>query len=87
MGTELPATVRARCYTDMGRPSANLADCETGVADDIHGTPVAESLVDIAPQVDLYIGHPVSPGDLQAISDWMISEGVSVINHSVGFSV
>ena len=82
MGTELPATVQARCYTDLGRFTTNLADCETGEADDIHGTAVAESLVDIAPQVDLYIGHPGSPGDLQAIADWMVSEGVSVINYS-----
>ena len=82
MGTELPATVQARCYTDLGRFTTNLVDCETGEADDIHGTAVAESLVDIAPQVDLYIGRPVSPGDLQAIADWMVSEGVSVINYS-----
>ena len=85
MGTELPATVQARCYTDIGRFTTNLADCETGRADDDHGTIVAESLMDIAPQVDLYIGHPVSPGDLQKITDWMVSEGVSVINHSAGW--
>ena len=60
-GTELPATVQARCYTDLGRFTTNLADCETGLADDVHGTIVAESLMDIAPQVDLYIGHLVSP--------------------------
>ena len=83
MEIELPATDRARCYTDIGRFTTNLADCETGKADDIHGTAVVESLVDIAPQVDLYIGHPVSQGDLQAIADWMVSEGVSVINYSV----
>ena len=82
MGTELPATVRARCYTDLGRFTTDLEDCETGRADDTHGTAVAESLLDIAPQVDLYIGHPVSRGDLQAIADWMVSEGVSVINYS-----
>ena len=83
MGAELPATVQARCYTDIGRPTANLADCENG---NDHGTIVAESLIDIAPQVDLYIGHPVTPGDLQALADWMVSEGVSVINHSVSWS-
>ena len=85
LGTELPAKVQARCYTDLGRFSENLADCETGEADDDHGTIVAESLIDIAPQVDLYIGHPVSRGDLQAIAEWMTSQGVSVINHSVGW--
>ena len=83
MGTELPATVQARCFTDVGVFTVDLAGCETGEADDDHGTIVAESLMDIAPQVDLYIGHPVSPGDLQAIADWMASQGVSVINHSV----
>ena len=85
METELPATVQARCYTDTGRFTTNLADCETGRADDDHGTIVAESLMDIAPQVDLYIGHPVSQGDLQKITDWMVSEGVSVINYSAGW--
>ncbi len=29
MGVELPANVVARCYTDMGVFSSNLADCET----------------------------------------------------------
>ncbi len=81
MGTELPATVQARCYTNIGRFTQNLADCENG---NDHGTIVAESLIDIAPQVDLYIGYPgVSNGDLQAVADWMVSEGVSVINYSV----
>ena len=27
MGTELPSTVQARCYTDVGRFTSNLADC------------------------------------------------------------
>ena len=83
MGTELPETVHAMCFTDVGKLADDLAGCETGRADDDHGTIVAESLMDIAPQVDLYIGHPVSRGDLQAIAGWMVSEGVSVINHSV----
>ena len=28
MGTELPATVHGRCYTDIGVFTNNLADCE-----------------------------------------------------------
>ena len=48
-----------------------------------HGTVVAESVMDIAPDVtSLYISDPQSPGDLRDAVDWMISEGVSVINHS-----
>ena len=80
MGTELPATVVARCYTDIGVFTRDLADCEV---DYDHGTKVAESLIDIAPEVSLYIANPVSRGDLQATVDWMALQGVSVINSSV----
>ena len=50
-----------------------------------HGTIVAESLLDIAPGVTLYIADPQSRGDMQATVDWMVAEGVQVINHSVGW--
>ncbi len=84
LGTELPATVQARCYTDAGQFTENLSDCETRSN---HGTMVAESLMDMAPGVALYIAKPspASLGDLRASTDWMISEGVQVINHSVGW--
>ena len=51
-----------------------------------HGTIVAESLLDMAPGVTLYIAYPRSKGDMQATVDWMASEGVQVINHSVGWT-
>ena len=105
MGTELPTTVVARCYTDVGVFTEDLADCEAApnvtkvrppqcldyvrrrdASGDPHGTIVAESLIDIAPGVELYIANPNSPGDLQATAEWMASQGVSVINHSVGWT-
>ena len=104
-GTELPTTVVARCYTDVGVFTEDLADCEAApnvtkvrppqcldyvrrrdASGDPHGTIVAESLIDIAPGVELYIANPNSPGDLQATAEWMASQGVSVINHSVGWT-
>ena len=103
IGTELPATIQGRCYTDIGVFTQDLADCEAvgEVAVDIpdclddaqrravlsadHGTIVAESVIDIAPEVSLYIANPQSRADLQDAADWMASEGVSVINHSVGW--
>ena len=81
MGTEVPATVQARCYKGLREHSQDLGDCGTGTSN-THGTVVAESVVDIAPDVSLYIANPKSPGDLSHTVDWMISEGVSVINHS-----
>ncbi len=84
LGTELPATVQARCYTEIGLFTENLSDCEN---ENIHGTLVAESLMDMAPGVVLYIARPspLSGADLRASVDWMISEGVRVINHSRGW--
>ena len=83
MGTELPSTVVARCYTAIGVFSALLSDCEDG---SVHGTAVAEAVVDIAPNVTLYIANPFSKGDLQASVAWMLSEGVSVINQSLSWT-
>ena len=80
MGSELPANVTARCYTGIGEFSAALANCQSG--DDNHGTIVAESLLDIAPDVSLYISNPVSWGDLKTTVEWMVSQNVNVINHS-----
>ena len=78
MGTELPGTVHARCYPSLGQHTQDLEDCRTRT----HGTAVAESVMDIAPDASLYISDPQSLGDLRDAVDWMISEGVSVINHS-----
>ena len=52
----------------------------------VHGTAVAEAVIDIAPEASLYIANPGSRADLQAAVDWMVSEGVSVINYSVGWT-
>ena len=88
MGTELPATVQARCYTDIGEYievspyTGNLSDCDNDEQSD-HGTAVAESTIDLAPGAVLYIANPVSWADLRNTTEWMVSQGVSVINHSV----
>lgn len=81
-GSELPRTVVARCYSEMGVFSNNLSACENAV---IHGTGVAEAVLDIAPAVDLYIANPVSPLDTRETASWMASQGVSVINYSIGW--
>ena len=82
MGTELPATVVGRCYTSVGRYSSNLGACDRGSP---HGTGVAEAIVDVAPSVSLYIANPTAPADLQSTVDWMVSQGVSVVNRSASY--
>ena len=82
MGTELPKTVEARCYTDIGDPTNDLRDCEK---EGPHGTAVAENIMDIAPGVSLYIANATGSGtDLRNTIKWMISNDVSVINRSLG---
>jgi len=82
-GTQLPRNVVARCYFAAARaPSSALADCEV---DGNHGTTVAETLSDVAPNVTLYIANPLTAGDLQSAADWMTGQGVTVINHSLGW--
>ena len=85
-GTELPSTVQARCYTGLGRFTSNLADCGNAIFGDNHGTLVAEAVMDIAPEASLYIATPWSLGDLRTATDWMVSQGVSVIVSSVTYS-
>ena len=84
MGSELPPSVTARCYTDISVSTSNLADCES--AENNYGAATAEMLLDIAPDVDLYISNPRSWGDLKTAVDWMVSQDVDVINHSVNWS-
>ena len=83
-GGELPANVTARCYFEGPQPpSARVVDCEV---DDDHGTAVAETLIDIAPDAALYIANPYSMGDLRNAVNWMTEQGVRVINVSLGYS-
>ena len=79
-GTELPRNVVARCYFTTARaPSSSLSDCEVNGN---HGTTVAETLLDVAPSVTLYIANPITKGDFRSASDWMTGQGVTVINLS-----
>jgi hypothetical protein len=83
MGTELPSTVVARCYTSIGVFTSTLADCENG---EVHGAAVSEAILDMAPQVSLYVSNPSSATDLLLTATWMVEQGVTVINRSMGVS-
>jgi hypothetical protein len=80
MGSELPAAVQARCYAQLGVASSTLDDCVT--AGDTHATAVAESIIDMAPGVSLYVSNAHSRADLAATIRWMTSAGVRIINFS-----
>lgn len=88
MGTELPASVEARCYTDVGVHTSVIEDCTN--SDDRestrkHGTAVTEAIFDIAPEATYYIANTSSWDDMIATAEWMVQQDVDVINHSVGW--
>jgi Subtilase family len=82
LGNELPATVQARCYAQIGIATTTLGDCVT--AGEYHGTAVAESIIDMAPQASLYVSNAQSRADIAATVRWMTAAGVRVINFSQG---
>ena len=88
-GDELPLNVTARCYfSGPWEPTSELEDCEQAPCQEIscrHGTAVSETVVDVAPEVELYVANPMSWGDLRDAADWMAEEGVQVINVSLGW--
>ena len=80
LGSELPETITAMCPgVEHGDTSYSIQDCEVLTP---HGTAVAETVMNIAPDASLYIAS-VNGLALSEIVAWMISEGVTVINHSV----
>ena len=85
LGTDLPKTVVGRCYTGTGKPTSDLANCDTA-GGDTHGTKVAESLMDIAPDAELYISNARTWADLHSAVVWMHGQGVKVIAYSTSWS-
>ena len=84
MGTELTGNIVGRCYSDVGVYSSNLADCDVPNRS-VHGAAVAEAVIDVAPEVTLYVANPYSYADDTTTVAWMASEGVQVINASLGW--
>ncbi len=84
LGTELPLTVIGRCYIDVGQPTSDLANCDSAGGNG-HGTQVAESLMHVAPDADLYIANPKTWADLHSSVVWMHSQGVDVIAYAMGW--
>ena len=85
MGVEVPSeeNVHALCFNELGSPTEELRHCEV---DAYHGTAVVETIYDIAPNATYYIANIYSAGDMRNAVKWMVSQGVDVINHSLGWT-
>ncbi len=98
MGTELPLAyqVESQCYVVTRDSAGNVTGVSTTFSDRLsdcegswHGTMVAEAIVDVAPKVSLYLSNAMAQTNtmdtrlqMRAAVDWMIREGVHIINHS-----
>ncbi len=80
VGSELPADLKARSYF---RSPSGQGDITGGGED--HGTACAELVYDIAPGARLYLANVETPVDLQQAVEWMLSQKVSVVSHSIGW--
>ena len=80
-GAELPSSVVARCYWGNS-VSSSLSACAGRGG---HGTRVTEVLYETAPGATYYIAESGSKGKFRMAAQWMISQGVDVINISFSY--
>ena len=89
------ARVKTKCWERGASPGdwdpGPFSACDTRLyiddVDNRHGTNVAEVIIDIAPEVELYISNaPDEDMERQAIQ-WMLNNEVDVINRSLGSSI
>ena len=78
MGSDLPSSVRWYCG---GGGSGSLWDCGWWST---HGTKVTQALFDVAPEAEYYITTH-SLHTLENAIDWMVSQGVDIINMSMAW--
>ena len=77
LGTDLPATVVVKNFTD--------GESETEVASTTeHGTACAEVIHDIAPDAELYLAKAGTELDLVEAAEWLMTQEVDIISTSIG---
>ncbi len=77
LGSELPATVTVKSFQPGGA-------MESG---SVHGTGVAEIVYDVAPGAVFYLVAVNLVEDLDPVVDYLLAEGIDVVNMSLGTSV
>ena len=97
--TSSSGKVNIRCYDQQGDHITRVGTLATNLGDlahcrgqydrkgkqirKNHGTLVAQAIMDVAPEVTLYIANPPAGEKLQDTVNWMLIQGVDVINRSV----
>ena len=71
---DIPATYKSFDFTGSGLETTTP-----------HGTAVAEAIFDLAPQAEFYLYKISDATDLENATDSCISNGVDIVNHSMGW--
>ncbi len=82
---ELPAPAAERCYPSPYASYDGVDPIQCPYRDESggHGTAVAEAIHDIAPGASLHISTAYTRGDLSKSADWMMEQGVDIVNMSL----
>ena len=88
---EVPLPIAALCFRRTTINPERVRETEVwncpyqNTLTDKHGTAVAEAVVDVAPEADLYLAAPLSQGDLKYAVQWMVDQRVDIINYSMAW--
>ena len=80
IGTELPENTIVKSFLDDIYGNGDIT-----AGGQIHGTACAEIVHDMAPEAQLYLVNFGDEVELSYALDWLISEGVDIISHSIGW--
>jgi hypothetical protein len=83
MGPAPIANVTARCI-DRGVDCSSEFFAGTASPGDEHGPAVVEILKDMAPEAQVLIGRATTEADYYRLVDWFASNGVTIVNRSLG---
>jgi hypothetical protein len=83
LGIELPPAELVTLRSFRADRDIECAQC--GDSDRMHGLAVAEIVHDMAPEAELFLANFSTALELQVAVNWMIENGVVVVNTSFGF--
>lgn len=83
LGRELPP--EERVFVRSFRPDGDIECRDCDRTSQVHGLAVAEIVYDLAPEATFYLVNFNTDVEMEAAVEWLIEEGVEVINTSFGF--
>lgn len=77
------AGATAKCFDNGADCTATFFEVPSDGGDN-HGLAVVETIRDMAPDVEIYIGQATTISDYRLLIDWFAGKGVTIVNRSLG---